>query len=334
MTDTRHTLRPLVCDPATPGALPLAGGPLCFAHVETADGVVAASALDAAGRAALSAPRPALCGLDLRRPRVMGILNVTPDSFSDGGQNYGTARALARAQEMVSAGVDMIDIGGESTRPGSVTVPDAEEIARVVPAIEAIRAAGITMPISVDTRKPAVFRAAHAAGADLWNDVTALTWAPGSLETAAALDAPVCLMHFRGTPETMTGLTDYDDVLGEVVDWLGTRAEACRAAGIRRENILLDPGIGFAKTAAQNLTLIRGLAAFHALGYPLLLGVSRKRFIGSIGRAERAEERFPGSIAAGLAGLGQGAQILRVHDVEATIQALRLWRASTLGETE
>ncbi|QDL92819.1 dihydropteroate synthase [Paroceanicella profunda] len=333
MQDIRPLPRPLVCDPATPGALPLAGGPLRFALVETAGAVAPADTLAPGLLAALTAPRPALCGLDLASPRVMGILNVTPDSFSDGGRNFGVARALARARDMVAAGVDIIDIGGESTRPGSATVPDAEEIARVVPAIEAIRAAGIATPISVDTRKPAVFRAAHAAGGDLWNDVTALTHAPDSLALAAECDAPVCLMHSRGTPETMTGLTDYADVLGEVVDWLGARAEACIAAGIRPGHILLDPGIGFAKTAAQNLALIRGLAAFHALGYPLLLGVSRKRFIGTIGGAEAAADRFPGSIAAGLAGLAQGAQVLRVHDVEDTIQAVRLWRATTTGET-
>ncbi|MBZ4689089.1 MAG: Dihydropteroate synthase [Cereibacter sp.] len=324
-------VRPIaMTDPARPaGALPLAGGPCWFDRVELMErgrAPVVAPASEVADLSALTAARPTLAGLGMDRPRLMGILNVTPDSFSDGGRFAAPEQALAQARAM-AAEADILDIGGESTRPGAAEVAMAEEIRRTAPVIAALREAGLRAPVSIDTRKAAVAEAALAAGGDIVNDVSAMAFDPAMAAAVARSGAPVCLMHARGTPETMAGETGYADVLLDVYDYLNERIEAAVAAGIARERIIVDPGIGFAKTAEQNLALIRRLSLFHALGCPVLLGASRKRFIGALGGAEQADRRMPGSVAVALAGAAQGAQILRVHDVAETRQALRLWQA-------
>ena len=266
------------------------------------------------------------CGaraLDLSQPRVMGILNVTPDSFSDGGRHARLAEALAHARAMVAEGADLIDVGGESTRPGAAAVSVEEEIRRVVPVVEAL-AAELPVPISVDTSKPEVMRAAVRAGATLVNDVAALR-GPGSLETAAALGVPVCLMHMQGEPRTMQRDPRYGDVVGEVAAFLAQRIAACEQAGIARGRLLVDPGFGFGKTLAHNLALLRGLPALGALGVPVLAGLSRKSMIGALLGDAPVGERLHGSVAAALLAVERGAAIVRVHDVAPTVQALRIW---------
>jgi len=315
------TLMPLIARtdlPRPPAALALAGS----AHVW----------FDPAGlpdAARLSRPRPVLPGLPADRPLVMGIVNVTPDSFSDGGAWADREGAVAHAGAMVAQGADILDIGGESTRPGAADVPEAVEIARTIPVIAALRAGGITTPISIDTRKASVARAAVAAGADMVNDVSALGYDPAMADTLAALGVPVCLMHAQGTPQTMQADPRYDDVLAEVFDHLAQKMESAERAGIARSRLIVDPGIGFGKTAAHNLTLLQGLARFHALGAPVLLGASRKRFIGTLSGVEVADQRLAGSLAVALHAAAQGAQVIRVHDVAETVQALALWRALT-----
>jgi dihydropteroate synthase len=266
------------------------------------------------------------CGaraLDLSQPRVMGILNVTPDSFSDGGRHARLAEALAHARAMVAEGADLIDVGGESTRPGAAAVSVEEEIRRVVPVVEAL-AAELPVPISVDTSKPEVMRAAVRAGATLVNDVAALR-GPGALETAAALGVPVCLMHMQGEPRTMQRDPRYGDVVGEVAAFLAQRIAACEQAGIPRGRLLVDPGFGFGKTLAHNLALLRGLPALGALGVPVLAGLSRKSMIGALLGDAPVGERLHGSVAAALLAVERGAAIVRVHDVAPTVQALRIW---------
>jgi dihydropteroate synthase len=260
--------------------------------------------------------------------KVMGVVNLTPDSFSDGGRHLDPAAALAHAQRLIGEGADLLDVGGESTRPGAAPVPEAEEIARVVPLIAALRAES-DIPISVDTMKPAVARAAMAAGAGLWNDVTALRHAGDSLATAAELGCEVVLMHMRGEPATMQAEPHYDDVVGEVAAFLQARAEAAMAAGVAREKIWLDPGVGFGKHMTRhNLPLLAGLERIVALGFPVLLGVSRKSFIGAVdGGARSADARLGGSIAGALWGAQAGVAAVRVHDVRETVQALRVWEA-------
>lgn len=268
-----------------------------------------------------------VCGdqtLDLGRPHVMGILNVTPDSFSDGGRFASVESALARARQMVGEGAALVDVGGESTRPGALPVSTAEELSRVVPVIAAIRAE-LPVVVSVDTSKPEVMRAAVAAGAGLINDVRALQ-IPGALETAAQLGVPVCLMHMQGDPGTMQEAPRYTDVVTEVGAFLTRRAALCIAAGIKREQIVLDPGFGFGKSLDHNLCLMRQLPALAALGYPLLVGVSRKSMIGTVLQAPIGE-RLHGSVA--LAGLAVwlGASIIRAHDVRATLDGVRVCAA-------
>lgn len=272
-------------------------------------------------RARLTAPRAAVAGFDWSRPLLMGVLNVTPDSFSDGGQFAGH-QAIGRALELFSQGADIVDIGGESTRPGAEPVPAAEELARIMPVVHAMKG----RVLSVDTRNAAVARAALAAGVWLFNDVSALTHDPASMAVAAESGAPVCLMHAAGDPRTMQDDPRYDDVLLDVYDYLEARIAACAAAGIARERIIVDPGIGFGKTLAHNLALLRGISLFHGLGCPILVGVSRKRFIGAIAGEPDPQRRAPGSIAAGLHALSQGVQMLRVHDMVETRQAVAIWR--------
>lgn len=263
----------------------------------------------------------------VKRPRVMGIVNVTPDSFSDGGRHVSFEAAVAHALALVAQGADVLDVGGESTRPGSDPVDEAEEIARTAPVIAAIRARW-DGPVSIDTMKPAVARAAVAAGATMWNDVTALRHAPDSLSTAAELGCDVVLMHMKGAPKTMQDDPRYDDVTAEVAAFLKARAEAAAAAGVARDRIWLDPGIGFAKTTAHNLTLTARLDALIDLGFPVLYAASRKRLIQGVDEtAMQSGDRIGGSIALALEGARRGARMVRVHDVRETVQALKLWMA-------
>ncbi len=263
----------------------------------------------------------------LDRPLVMGVLNVTPDSFSDGGRFLGRAAALEHARRMLSDGADIIDIGGESTRPGAAATSETDELDRVIPLVEVLRgecdARGV--PLSVDTRKPAVMRAAIAAGASLINDVGALD-APGAIEAIAPSEVAVCLMHMRGEPATMQQVANYNDVVGEVKAFLADRAAACEGAGIARDRIVVDPGFGFGKTVGHNLALLRWLAEIVALGYPVAVGLSRKSTIGVLTGRE-VGERTAGSIAAALSAVARGAAIVRVHDVRETVDALKVWRA-------
>jgi len=282
-------------------------------------------------RVFLDPPAP-LAGLCLSRPRIMGIVNVTPDSFSDGGRFDSHDSAIAHAKRLVSEGADILDIGGESTRPGAAEVLHADEIARTAPVIAALRDAGVTAPISIDTRKADVARAALAAGADIVNDVSALTWDRDMGALVAEAGVPVCLMHAQGTPQTMQKDPKYNDVRFDVQDWLMDALARAEAAGIDRKHVILDPGIGFGKTVAHNIALLTHLALLHASGCAILLGASRKRFIGVLGGAERASDRMGGSLAVALHAAAQGAQILRVHDVAETRQALSLWQA--LNEKE
>jgi dihydropteroate synthase len=260
---------------------------------------------------------------DLGRPLVMGILNVTPDSFADGGRYLDTQRALDHARQMVADGADLIDIGGESTRPGAVTVAEAEEIDRVIPHVEALAREGIA--VSVDTRKPAVMRRAIVAGAAMINDVSALA-APGAIEACAGTGVGVCLMHMRGEPASMQQAPAYADVATEVRDFLTARADACIAAGIAPDHIVLDPGFGFGKTLAHNLSLMRALPSLVSTGYPVLVGLSRKSSLGQI-TGRPVEERLAASLAAALAAVARGAAIVRVHDVRGTVDALAVWLA-------
>jgi dihydropteroate synthase len=256
----------------------------------------------------------------------MGIVNVTPDSFSDGGRYDSAQAAIAHGLKLIADGADLLDIGGESTRPGAAAVSEDEEIARVLPVIQGLRAAADT-PLSIDTMKPAVARAAMAAGARVWNDVAALA-APGAPETAAELDCEVVLMHMKGEPRTMQDDPRYDDVVGEVEAFLLARAEAAVAAGVAPGRIWLDPGIGFGKTPAHNLALLAALPRLVASGYPVLLGASRKRFIAALDPLGKdANARLGGSLAAALAGAAAGVAALRVHDVRETVQALAVQAA-------
>jgi len=263
----------------------------------------------------------------LDRPLVMGVLNVTPDSFSDGGRFLDRAAALEHARRMLSDGADIIDVGGESTRPGAAATSETDELDRVIPLVEVLRgecdARGV--PLSVDTRKPAVMRAAIAAGASLINDVGALD-APGAIEAIAPSEVAVCLMHMRGEPATMQQVANYNDVVGEVKGFLADHAAACESAGIARDRIVVDPGFGFGKTVGHNLALLRWLAEIVALGYPVAVGLSRKSTIGALTGRE-VGERTAGSIAAALSAVARGAAIVRVHDVRETVDALKVWRA-------
>ncbi len=268
---------------------------------------------------------PCFAGLSLARPLVMGIVNVTPDSFSDGGDRFRLEDAVAAGLAQHAAGADLVDVGGESTRPRAEAVAPEEEQRRVLPVIEALARRGV--PVSIDTRHAATMAAALDAGARVVNDVTALTGDPQSLALVAARGAPVVLMHMQGTPETMQQAPAYDDVVEEVARYLLARAQACEAAGLAREAICLDPGIGFGKTLEHNLALLAGTERLAGLGYPVMIGVSRKSFIGRLAGGAAPKERAPGSIAAALFALSRGARLLRVHDVAETRQALAVWSA-------
>lgn len=263
--------------------------------------------------------------IDLRRPRVMGIVNITPDSFSDGGRHATTAAALAHAERLVADGADILDLGGESSRPGAAPVPLDEELARVLPVLRGALTLGV--PVSVDTCKADVMRAALDAGADIVNDIAALRQ-PGALEAVAAHPScGVCLMHMQGEPQSMQAQAHYADVVREVGEFLARRAQVVHAAGVDVARIALDPGIGFAKTSEHNLALLHRQAELLSLGYPLLVGWSRKRTLGEV-TGRPVGERGPASVAAALASAHLGARVLRVHDVAATTDALKVWGAA------
>ncbi len=255
----------------------------------------------------------------------MGIINVTPDSFSDGGRYVQRDAALAHAQQLIAEGADLLDIGGESTRPGAQPVSVQEEIDRVIPVLEGLR--GAPVPLSIDTRRAEVMRVALAAGASLVNDVAALR-EPGALEAVAASGAAVCLMHMQGQPQTMQAQPEYRDVVSEVRAFLAARIAAVEVAGVSRERIVADPGFGFGKSLGHNLVLLRDLAAFRELGVPILAGLSRKSMLGAL-TGQDAEHRLPASLAAALIAVQKGASIVRVHDVRATVDALKILRAVT-----
>ncbi|HYX45832.1 MAG TPA: dihydropteroate synthase [Sphingomicrobium sp.] len=277
---------------------------------------------------ALTAPRPPLQlgerTIRLDQPQVMGIVNATPDSFSDGGRFVDSAAAAASGADMAAEGAAIIDVGGESTRPGAKLVWEGDEIERIVPVITQLASGGVA--VSADTRKADVMTAAISAGARMINDVSALTYDDRSAEVIAASNVPVVLMHHKGSPDTMQDDPRYDDVLVEVFLWLEDRISAAEEAGIKRERILVDPGFGFGKKLSHNLELMNGLALLHSLGVPLVIGASRKRTIGALSGEAPSDRRLAGSIAFALKAVEQGVQIVRVHDVFETVQALRVWR--------
>ncbi len=330
----------------------LAGGMLWFSAVEiiarplggkrSAQPLVPVAALDDARAsltadqqatfdrqwAALTAARPALAlgnrSLRFDQPSIMAILNITPDSFSDGGAHADPADAAAHAVDMAAAGAAIIDLGGESTRPGAQPVWEGDEIARVQPVLERLRAAELLL--SIDTRKASVMEAALAAGGHIVNDVSGLTYDRRSLDVIVASGAPVVIMHTQGDPKAMQDAPLYADAPLDVFDWLADRRDAAIAAGVAAERIILDPGIGFGKSLRHNVELLNHLSLFHALGCPLLLGASRKRLIGALSKEAPVDQRLGGSVALVMAGLAQGVQILRVHDVQESVQALHIWR--------
>lgn len=320
----------------------IAGGPVAFTHIQLLERdrppvVLALTSLDASfsrwpqwRNSAISVletiarPRPPWAGLSLDRPRIMGVVNVTPDSFSDGGRFFDTARAIEHGRALLAAGADVVDVGGESTRPGAERITVEEELRRVLPVVRALAEAGAT--ISIDTRRAQVMAAARDAGARVVNDVTALAGDPASLAMIARSDMAVVLMHMQGEPATMQCEPRYDDVVLEVSEFLEARIARCESAGIARSRLLVDPGIGFGKTLTHNLELLAHLSVFHALGAGLLVGVSRKSFIAQASREEPPDNRLGGSLAAGLAACAQGAHWLRTHDVAESRQALAIRR--------
>jgi len=318
----------------------LAGGLLWFSAVEIVgeDGAELAPVAGIEERlsegelmvwARLTAPRPPLAlgnrVIRLDQPQVAGILNVTPDSFSDGGQFADAEAAIAQGHAMTAAGAALIDVGGESTRPGAKPVWEGDEAARVMPVVQ--RLAGAGTAVSIDSRKATVMGQALALGATMVNDVSALTWDPRAAEIVAKAGCPIVLMHHQGAPETMQDNPGYErPILLEVYDWLEKRIAAAVAAGIARDRIIVDPGFGFGKNVQHNLQIMNGLAMLHGLGCPVMLGASRKRTIGALSNEAPADQRLAGSLALALKGAEQGAQLLRVHDVPETLQALRVWR--------
>lgn len=317
--------RPL---PAPHGRHSLAGGWIRFSEIEVLERgrrPRISSDIPDEVLATLTAPRPDVAGLSMDRPRVMGIVNATPDSFSDGGRY----EPVEQGMRLIAEAADMLDIGGESTRPGALAVQVPEEIARIR---APIRALSSRAPVSVDTRKAAVAQAALEAGAAMVNDVSGLDFDPALAGVVERSGVPICLMHAQGLPATMQDDPRYGDVLLDVYDALAARIGRAEAAGIPRRRIVVDPGIGFGKTQAHNLAILRRISLYHGLGCAILLGVSRKRFIGAIGGADEPQDRGPGTLAVTLAAVAQGAQIHRVHDAGGLAQALRLWQAVANNE--
>ncbi len=327
-----HHYRPVIGD--DPAGLALAGGWCRFSSVDVlsrgeSPQRVSATDIPEEVLTRLTAARPNLHDLPMSQPQIMGIINATPDSFSDGGDHLDVENALLTMRRMIKDGTAIIDIGGESTRPGAVEVPAKQEAARVTRALRALRKESQTL-VSIDTRKATVaaeIREVEGAAPWMINDVSAMRFDADMAAVAAKAGVPICLMHSIGTPETMQSQATYDDVLLDVYDHLEERIGVAEAAGITRSNIIVDPGIGFGKTLEHNLVLLRGISLFHGLGCPILLGASRKRFIGTIGRAEDAKDRLGGSVSVALHGVSQGVQILRVHDTFATKQAIDLHMA-------
>ncbi|MEE8505320.1 MAG: dihydropteroate synthase [Kiloniellales bacterium] len=344
------TLRPVGISRTAPaaGGLPLAGGPRGFVACEAVyrDGGMEVArevvTLDQVGEWAmrfgpeavadaetvlerLNAARAPYAGLDISRPRVMGVINVTPDSFSDGGEFLDSGRAVAAGIEMFETGAAVIDVGGESTRPGAQPLSEEEELRRVVPVVRGLAEQGVT--VSIDTRHARVMGEALDAGAAIINDVTALTDDPRALTLAAETETPVVIMHMQGDPRTMQEDPIYSDAALDVYDILADRVAACEAAGIPRARIAVDPGVGFGKNVGHNLQILDQMAVYQGLGCPVLLGVSRKSFIGRLSHGEPPKARLPGSLAAALCGLERGVQILRAHDVPETLQAVTVWHA-------
>jgi len=311
--------------------------PFWFDRVEvlsrgSAPQIVPAQDIPPDALAALSAPRQSIAGLNFNEPVLMGILNVTPDSFSDGGQFLDPSQAVKAAQQMIEQGAHLIDIGGERTRPGSDTVPADTEIQRVQPVIAALNSK-IQVPMSLDTRKSKVALAGVQSGVSIINDVSGFTYDAGLMSVCVNFDMPICVMHAQGDPKTMQENPVYDDVLLDVYDFLDQQISKSVAAGIPRERIIADPGIGFGKTLQHNLELLNRISLFHGLGVPVLLGVSRKGMIKAVAGIDQAHQRAPGSMAVALAAWAQGVQIFRVHDVAETKQAFDLWRAVEMGAT-
>lgn len=325
-------------------ALPLAGLPLAFTSVEVIERLPSggsrsrilplAEARETSGIASWldrhSSARAAVPGLDLSRPLVMGIVNVTPDSFSDGGRHATRDAAVAHGLKLAAEGADILDIGGESTRPGSDPISLGEELERTIPVIERL-ARETPVPISIDTRKGAVMTAAKAAGASIVNDVSALTWDPQSLAAAAATGLPIVIMHAQGDPKTMQANPTYEDAPLDVFDYLAQRVEACVAGGIARERLIVDPGIGFGKTFRHNMEIIDRVALYHGLGLPVLFGASRKGMIGTLTGEKLAANRGAGSVGIALAAALRGAHVIRVHDVRDTVHALKVFQGSAEG---
>ncbi len=329
--------RPLIhtddCRPLS--ALILAGGRLWFDHVEKlsrdqAPEILPVTELPYSWKERFCAPRNPIAGVAMTAPSIMGILNVTPDSFSDGGNFQSTDLAVARTKELVQVGADFIDIGGESTRPGALEIPIEEEIFRIEPVIKALR--GITTALSVDTRKAAVAEVALASGVKLVNDVSGFQFDPKLLPLCVAQSVPVCVMHSKGLPETMQSKPSYGNVVLDVYDFLEMQINNLQSAGIPRSQIIADPGIGFGKTMRHNLALIKNISLFHGLGVPLLLGMSRKGFIGKVTGEKEAQNRMIGSVAAAMVGVSQGVQVFRVHDVKETRQAFDIWQSTHFGD--
>jgi dihydropteroate synthase len=322
------------------GALPLAGSSMAFGAVRLWEGEAGhvrhtilrtpeiLAVQEPRVRALLeriAAPRAHIAGLDMNGPKIMGVVNVTPDSFSDGGDSARSADAIALARRLEAEGASIIDIGAESTRPGAQPLENAAELARLLPVLRGL--ADLKAPVSVDTRKPDVMRQAVRAGAAIINDVSGLTYSSDSLAAATELGKPVILMHAQGEPATMQDNPVYKDAVIEVYDYLESRIEAAGNAGISRDRIVADPGIGFGKTLSHNLSILRNVGIFHGLGVPLLTGTSRKGFIGKITGAAAPKDRLAGSLASAADAISQGVQIVRVHDVKATREALAVWQA-------
>jgi dihydropteroate synthase len=319
-------------------ALPLAGSRLAFTMVEVIERAGAADAgqrrvlgLDAARTVApdlldnFTRPRPHWAGFDLKRPLIMGVVNVTPDSFSDGGDFAEASHAIDHARAMLAAGADIVDVGGESTRPGAQPVPPEEEAARVLPVVRALAHAGAM--VSIDTRHASVMGQAADTGASIINDVTALTGDPESARVAARSGAAIVLMHMLGDPQTMQADPRYADVTCDLLDYFARRLTALETLGLDRARVAVDPGIGFGKTVQHNLRLLDDLAAFHAFGCPILLGASRKSFIGRLSKDEMPKQRLAGTLAAHQIGYDRGVQIVRTHDVAEAFQARAVWMA-------
>jgi dihydropteroate synthase len=334
----KHYYRPILTSRTslTSSALQFAGTRLWFDRAQLlardhSSSVVAVSDVPDNVLERWTQPRAAIAGMDFVTPKIMGILNVTPDSFSDGGDFETVDAAVARAASLCDAGADIIDIGGESTRPGAVYVPVNDEIARIEPVIEKI-SKSMTVPISLDTRKAPVAERGLAVGASIINDVSGFTFDTDLIRVCVDHQVPVCVMHAQGDPKTMQDSPQYDHVVADVYDFLETQIDQLVGAGLARSQIIADPGVGFGKTLDHNLELLNHIGVFHGLGVPILLGVSRKGMIKTIGHADRAKDRMPGSVAVALAAMEHGVQIFRVHDVAETKQAFALWHAVQTGE--